>query len=152
MQIKMRVTSPAFKNNEVLPVKYTCDGEGFNPPLEFSQIPPNSKSLVIICDDPDAPSGTFCHWLIWNINPQETHIAERSVPQGSIQGITSSGRPGYVPACPPSGSHRYVFKLYALDTLLELPSSADQSQVEQLIQNHIIEQAELVGLYSKSDQ
>ena len=143
----MKITSPAFSNNQTLPAKYSCDGEGINPPLGFSEIPINTKSLALICDDPDAPSGSFCHWLLWNINPQETQIAERSVPQGATQGINSGEKPGYYPPCPPQGVHRYIFSLYALDIELDLPSSADKSQLEQTIQNHILEQVELTGLY-----
>ena len=136
----MKITSPAFSNNQTLPAKYSCDGEGINPPLGFSEIPINTKSLALICDDPDAPSGSFCHWLLWNINPQETQIA-------ATQGINSGEKPGYYPPCPPQGVHRYIFSLYALDIELDLPSSADKSQLEQTIQNHILEQVELTGLY-----
>lgn len=145
----MKLTSSAFQNNGQLPAKYSCDGEGINPPLEIGETPQNAKSLVLICDDPDAPSGTFIHWLIWNINPQERLILERSVPQGSIQGLTSTGKPGYIGPCPPSGTHRYIFKIYALDCELDLPQNSNKKQIEQAIQNHLIDQAELLGLYSR---
>lgn len=145
----MKLTSSAFQNNSQLPAKYTCDGEGINPPLQIAEVPQNTKSLALICDDPDAPSGTFTHWLIWNINPQERIILERSVPQGSIQGLTSTGKPGFISPCPPSGTHRYIFKIYALDCELDLPYNSNKTQLEQSIQNHIIDKAELIGLYGR---
>ena len=144
----MKISSPVFEKNQI-PAKYTCDGDNFNPPLQFSEIPANAKSLALICDDPDAPSGSFVHWVLWNINPRETQITERSIPQGSNQGKNSAGSSGYLGPCPPSGTHRYFFKLYALDTELELKLGTNKNQLEQAMQDHILEQAGLIGLYSR---
>lgn len=146
----MQITSSAFTNNQKIPTKYTCDGEGINPPLQFSDIPENSKSLALICNDPDAPSGSFVHWLIFNISPKTNQIGENSPPEEAIQGLTSLGRPGYVGPCPPSGTHRYIFSLYALDIMLEREANTDKSQLEQAMNDHIVEKKELTGLYSRT--
>lgn len=145
----LQISSPAFENNQPIPAKYTCDGENINPPFKFSGIPVNCKSLVLICDDPDAPAGTFCHWTLWNINPQENQITENSVPAGAIEGVTSFGRHGYGGPCPPAGTHRYIFKLFALDIKLALPPTADRSQLAHAIQGHILEQTQIIGLYRR---
>jgi len=146
----MNITSYAFENNQPIPAKYTCDGENTNPPLEFLDVPANASSLVLIMDDPDAPSGTWVHWTLWNI-PATVHlIEENSAPLRVIEGKTSSGQNKYGGPCPPSGTHRYFFKLYALDVpKLELPSHSDKAALEQAMEGHIIGQAELVGLYSR---
>ncbi len=146
---KMKILSPAFQNNQQIPSKYTCDKANINPPLEFSDILQNAKSLVLIVDDPDAPSGTWTHWTLWNIPPTTTKIEEKSVPQEAVEGVTSFGKPGYGGPCPPSGTHHYFFKLYALDTTISLDSKADVKQLVQTISGHIIQEAQLVGLYSR---
>ena len=145
----MQIISPAFLNNQNIPSKYTCDGEGINPPLEFKEIPPNAQSLVLIVDDPDAPNGTWVHWTLWNIDPATISIAENSVPPKAIAGQTSSGQNIYGGPCPPSGTHRYFFKLYALDSKLSVTSFSFKEDLEKAMQGHIISQAELVGLYSR---
>lgn len=145
----MKITSPAFSNNETFPAKYGCSGEGVNPPLEISDVPAGAVSLVLISDDPDAPSGDFVHWLVWNIDPATTQIAENSVPVGAIQGSTSMGEPGYVAPCPPSGTHHYHFKIYALDTKLDLPTSANKAKVLSAMEGHVLAQGEIIGLYSR---
>ncbi len=145
----MQITSPAFSHHDFIPSQYTCEGENINPPLQITDIPENAKSLVLIVDDPDAPGRTFVHWTVWNISPQVNSIPENSVPQGGVEGITDFGRPGYGGPCPPSGVHRYFFKVYALDTLLELPSSATKSDIEKAMEGHILAHGELVGLYEK---
>lgn len=145
----MRISSPAFQHNQNIPSKYTCDGENINPPLQFSDIPGNAQSLVMISDDPDAPMGTWVHWTIWNIDPKTTEIAENSVPQGAIEGTTSFGETGYGGPCPPSGTHRYFFKLYALDTKLDLPTTTNAQDLKKSLQGHILAQAELIGLYKR---
>src|SRR3989344_873103 len=117
----MNLSSPAFEHHQPIPAKYTCDGENINPLLQFSDIPDSTKSLVLIMDDPDAPAGLWVHWTIWNIDPGTAEIAENSVPPGSIEGVTSFGKPGYGGPCPPSGTHRYFFKFFALDTKLDIP-------------------------------
>jgi hypothetical protein len=145
----MKITSTAFENNGNLPSKYTCDGEGINPPLSFSEVPEAAQSLVLISDDPDAPSGTFVHWTIWNIDPKSTGIAENSIPAGTTQGINSYGKEGYGVPCPPTGVHRYYFKLYALDTKLYLPSVRADS-LEKAMIGHTLDKAELIGLYTRN--
>lgn len=157
----MKITSSAFENNGNIPSKYTCDGEGVNPPLSFSEIPATAQSLVLIVDDPDAPSGTFVHWTVWNIDPKTTGIAENSIPAGATQGMTSYGKEGYGVPCPPisgsasggqmppSGVHRYFFKLYALDTKLYLPAVRADS-LEKAMIGHTLAQAEIIGLYSRT--
>lgn len=145
----MKIESSAFQNNQSIPAKYTCDGENISPLLKISEAPEGAKSLVLISDDPDAPIGTWVHWTIWNIDPKTEEIAEASIPQGAVEGVTSFGKPGYGGPCPPSGTHRYFFKLYALDITLNLDSSAKVSDIEQAVKDHVLDKAELVGLYGR---
>ena len=137
-----------FADNTKIPEKYTCDGNNINPAIEISDVPKGAKSLVLIVDDLDAPGGTFVHWVVWNISPKTEIIAEDSIPEDSMQGINSAGRQGYLGPCPPSGTHRYRFKLYAPDTALSLPTSSKRADVESAMKNHILAQAILIGLYS----
>lgn len=146
----MKIESFAFEHHQRIPSKYTCDGEDINPPLKISGIPSGAKSLVLIMDDPDAPMGTWVHWTLWNMDPKTTEIAEHSVPQNATEGETSWGRSGYGGPCPPSGTHRYFFKLYALGTKLELLSKTDKTKLEVAMKNHILAHAELMGLYSRT--
>lgn len=145
----MKIKSSAFVNNDNIPSKYTCDGEDINPPLQFSNVPEKAKSLVLIVDDPDAPMGTWDHWTVWNIDPEITEIAENSVPQGAIEGMQSWKRTGYGGPCPPSGTHRYFFKLYALDTKLDLNSHTHKEKVVKVMKDHVLAKTELIGLYSR---
>lgn len=146
----MKILSQAFKNNARIPAKYTCDGENVNPPLEIHEVPGNTQSLVLIMDDPDAPiEGDWVHWLVWNINPKTTEIAENSVPTGAQQGANTRGNQNYGGPCPPSGTHRYFFKLYALDIKLDLPPSTDKVILEKAMNGHVLEQTELIGLYQR---
>ncbi|MEX0622170.1 MAG: YbhB/YbcL family Raf kinase inhibitor-like protein [Candidatus Woykebacteria bacterium] len=145
----MKITSTAFSDGGPIPAKYTCDGNNFSPPLEFSEIPPEAKSLVLIVDDPDAPSKTWVHWTAWNIDPQTAQIDEGQVPPGATQGVTDFGEVGYAGPCPPSGTHRYFFKLYALETSLQIPYQAQKEDLEKAMADHIIAKTQLVGLYSK---
>jgi Raf kinase inhibitor-like YbhB/YbcL family protein len=147
--IAMNIQSSAFQHNQFIPSKYACEGEDINPPLSISDVPAGAKSLALIMDDPDAPMATWVHWLVWNINIATTEILENTVPQGAVEGDTSWNRPGYGGPCPPSGTHRYFFKLYALDTTLDLVSGADKSQLEAAMEGHIVAQAEFIGLYSR---
>jgi len=142
------LTSSAFSNNGRIPDVYTCKGQDINPPLSLQGIPQGAKSFVLIMDDPDAPMGTWDHWVVWNIPPTTTEIHEGEEPQG-VAGKNSWGRTGYGGPCPPSGTHRYVFKLYALDTMLNLKKGETKREVEQAMQGHILAQTQLVGLYSK---
>lgn len=145
----MNLTSSVFNQNEKISSKYTCDGENVSPPLSISDVPENAKSLALISDDPDAPAGTWVHWTVWNIASDAKEIAENSVPVGAVLGITSFGNKGYGGPCPPSGTHRYFFKLYALDTVLNLNESADVKTVETAMEGHILSKAELMGTYSR---
>lgn len=146
----MKIISPAFGHNQEVPSIYTCDGENVNPPVTFSDIPKEAKSLVLIVDDPDAVSKKpWIHWVVFNIDPTTLEIAENSVPSGAIEGITDFGKPGWGGPCPPSGAHRYFFKLYALDTTLHLLDGAKKEEVEEAMNNHILSSAELIGVYKR---
>ncbi|MAG12812.1 YbhB/YbcL family Raf kinase inhibitor-like protein [bacterium] len=146
----MKITSSAFEHNQIIPEKFTCDGENINPALGFSDIPRETKSLVLTVDDPDAPAGLWVHWTVWNIAPGMTTIAENSVPEGGIEGVTNYGEPGYGGPCPPDGEHRYFFKLYALDIELDLPKDADKNILEEAMIGHVLDKAELIGLYTRA--
>ncbi|HVD94535.1 MAG TPA: YbhB/YbcL family Raf kinase inhibitor-like protein [Candidatus Limnocylindria bacterium] len=145
---KMKVTSSAFQQGANIPSKFSCDGPNTSPPLQISDVPTEAKSLVLIVDDPDAPSGLFTHWVVWNISPQATTIAEGSTPKG-VQGTNDFGKSGYGGPCPPSGTHRYYFKVFALDRELDLPVGAKRSQLDSAIKGHVIAQGELMGRYSR---
>ncbi|MFV7236273.1 YbhB/YbcL family Raf kinase inhibitor-like protein [Flavobacterium sp. ZB4R12] len=142
----LTIKSPAFKNNEFIPSKYTCDGLNINPELIIEDIPVNTKSLAIIVDDPDAPNGTFCHWLLWDIPPKTT-IKEDSRP--GTQGRNSIHENKYFGPCPPSGTHHYHFKVYALDAKLNLPPNTGEKELLNTMRGHIISSGDLVGLYKR---
>ncbi len=144
----MRLTS-VFKNGERIPSEYTCDGDDLCPEFYVSDVPKNAKSLVMIADDPDAPVGLFVHWLLYNIPPNIDKFSAQDIPNGAIEGTTDFGRIGYGGPCPPSGTHRYFFKLYAIDKTLDLPSGVTKRKLEDEIRKHIIEKAELIGVYSR---
>lgn len=144
----MKLTS-VFLNEEKISSKYTCDGEDISPELTISDVPDTAKSLVLIVDDPDAPVGIFVHWLLYNIPPTTKKINSKDIPVGAIQGMTDFGRVGYGGPCPPSGSHRYFFKLYAIDKVLDLPAGVQKAQLERAIINNIIEKTQLIGLYAR---
>lgn len=144
----MKLFSSAFEDGGAIPSEYTCDGSDISPPLTFSNIPENAKSLVLIVDDPDAPIGTWVHWLIWNIPSNITGFSKGeniTYPQGK----NDFGKLDYGGPCPPSGTHRYFFKLYALDTILELQEGANKKQLEETMSRHIIEEAQLMVTYSR---
>ena len=145
----IKVTSSAFTEGQTIPKKYTCDGEDINPPLAFQDIPSEAKSLVLIFDDPDAPRGTWNHWLLWNIKPTTQEIKENSVPEGSIAGINDSGKLKYGGPCPPNGTHRYFFRIYALDTILNLPAGFKRAGLEKVMKDHVIAEGVLMGKYSR---
>ncbi len=145
----MKISSIAFAQNGHIPAKYTCDGADINPPLKIEHVPAGAKSLALIVDDPDAPAGTWVHWVVWNINPSIQEIQEDSVPRGASQGLTDFRRQAYGGPCPPSGTHRYFFKLYALDSLLTPGPRATKTALENTMKGHILAQAELVGLYAR---
>ncbi|HEY4486839.1 MAG TPA: YbhB/YbcL family Raf kinase inhibitor-like protein [Candidatus Paceibacterota bacterium] len=145
----MRIESTTFKHSESVPKKFTCDGENINPELSIGDVPEGTKSLALIVDDPDAPVGLWVHWVVWNISPETKTIKEHSVPKGAMEGATSAGKPGYRGPCPPDGEHRYFFKLYALDTEINLPPDADKDALEEEMVGHVLDKAELIGLYSR---
>lgn len=145
----MKITSSVFENGKDIPVKYTCQGENINPPLKIEEVSEKAISLVLIMDDPDAPSGTFTHWIIFNIDPKIKEIVENSVPKEVDQAKNSAGQSSYAGPCPPSGIHHYYFKLYALDTTLSLGKQSGIKEVMGAINGHIIEDAQLVGLYQR---
>ena len=145
---KMKITSSAFQEGGNIPSKFTCDGSDTSPPLQITGVPSEAKSLVLIADDPDAPSGLFTHWLVWNIPPQTNSIAEGSKPKG-VQCTNDFGKSGYSGPCPPPGTHRYSFKIFALDRELDLRSGAKRSEVNAAMKGHVIAQGELVGRYAR---
>ena len=143
----MELSSPAFQKNQQIPEKYSCKGASVNPPLSISGVPTNAQSLALVLEDPDAPSGTFIHWILWNISPDLKEIIENSIPSGVTVGTNSAGSQKFVGPCPPSGSHRYIFKLYALDTSLTLPEEAKRQDLDTVMKDHIVGEAELLGVY-----
>ena len=145
--VKAMKISSAFENNGKIPKKYTCDGANVSPPLKISNVPKNAKSLALILDDPGAPSGTFTHWIVFGISPKKTQFVEGEK-KGFTEGITGLGKPGYVGPCPPSGVHRYFFKLYALDFPVDISTKSKQELITAM-QNHIIQTATLTGKYSR---
>lgn len=157
----LRINSPAFADGDTMPVKYTCDGDDVSPKLEWSGIPDSAKSLALICDDPDAPMGTWVHWVIFNIPPEAAGFDENYTPskgvskasapdEGPIDGINDFRCYGYKGPCPPSGpAHRYFFKLYALDTILNLKTGASKADVEKAMSGHIIARAEIIAKYKR---
>ena len=144
------LSSTAFQNNGSIPSKYTCDGSDINPPLVIENVPAGAKSLALIVDDPDAPMGTWVHWLVWNISPHTTGIKENDVPKGALSGLNDFKKQSYGGPCPPSGTHRYFFKLYALDSILSLSSGAKKADLEKAMKGHIISQSQIIGLYKRS--
>jgi Raf kinase inhibitor-like YbhB/YbcL family protein len=145
----IRLSSPAFGEGTSIPVQYTCDGQDASPLLEWNGAPQGTRSLALIMDDPDAPGGTFTHWLVYALAPGMTHLSE-GVPPSGREGANSFGRTGYGGPCPPSGqTHRYVFKLYALDREIDLPIGASKSELETVMQGHVIGQGRLTGTYRR---
>lgn len=148
-EITFALRSTAFSHNGHIPVKYTCEGEDINPPLELTGIPDEAKSIALIVEDPDAPHGVFDHWIVWNISPSEA-IAEKS--NAGISGRNSFGKIGYGGPCPPSGVHRYFFRAYALDSQIDLLGGAGKQDLLDAMKGHIIGTAELMGQYSKKNK
>jgi len=145
----MKLQSPAFANNKILPSEYTCDGLNINPPLIISGVPDQAKSLVLIFLDLDSMMDVWTHWLLYNIDPATTIIEANSSPKGVIAGLNSFGLAAYGGPCPPTKIHRYIFKLYALDSMLELPPGADKDKLETAIRGHVLAQSQLIGLYKR---
>lgn len=144
----MKITSD-FEHNGNIPSKYTCDGEDAAPELLISDVPQGTKELALIVDDPDAPMGTWVHWLVYNLPADTIKIDAKNLPTEAKEGITDFKRLGWGGPCPPNGVHRYFFKLYALDKKIELEQGLTKYQLEEKIRDHIIEKAELIGLYKR---
>jgi len=145
----MKIESTAFGHEGKIPSQYTCDGENIHPPLSFSAVPSQTRSLVLVVDDPDAPSGTWVHWLLWNMSLQVKSMGEGVTPQGATEGTTSFGATGYGGPCPLDGEHRYFFKLYALDVEIELPKETTKEKLEEVMLGHVLDKGELIGYYGK---
>jgi hypothetical protein len=150
----MKITSPAFKEGTMIPARYTADGQDISPPLKIEGVPAEAKSIAMISDDPDAPVGTWVHWVVWNLSPEKTEIPEAmpsagQLPDGTRQGTTDFGRTGYGGPAPPSGTHRYYFKVYALDTMLQLRAAATKSELETAMRGHILAESQLMGRYQR---
>jgi hypothetical protein len=148
------ITSTAFKEGEAIPEKYTCDGKNISPPLKWSFAPAQTRSFALIVDDPDAPAGVWVHWVILNMPPTTSELPEsipkeRSLRDGTLQGKNDSREIGYDGPCPPGGTHRYYFKLYALDAMLKLPAGVTKPEVLKAMEGHIVAQAQLMGRYSR---
>jgi len=153
-KMAIKVTSPAFEEAGMIPSKYTADGRNVSPPLKWEAVPDGTKSIALISDDPDAPVGTWVHWVMWNIPPEAMGLAEnvppdKNLPDGSRQGTTDFRRIGYGGPAPPSGTHRYYFKIYALDTKLELPASSTKADLLKAMTGHILAEGQLMGKYNR---
>ena len=145
----MRITITNLLDKDLLPPINTCDGDDLSPALEIDEVPQKAQSLVLIVDDPDALNGQFIHWLLWNIPVGTEFIAEGQSPIGAVAGTNSFGRVGYTGPCPPKGTHRYIFKLMALDTVLDLPVSTTIKELEKAMNEHILSQTEIVARYGR---
>lgn len=143
----MTLSSPAFSEGGHIPTIYTCKGANINPPLVIQRVSPTAESLVLIMEDPDAPVQTFFHWLMWNIPPKNFVLIEDTLPEGAVQGINNFGHKNYDGPCPASGSHRYIFTLYALDTTLTLPEGTGIVELKQILSDHVIGETQLTGIY-----
>ncbi|ODN31168.1 YbhB/YbcL family Raf kinase inhibitor-like protein [Fervidobacterium thailandense] len=154
----MLTVKAPFENNAVMPVEYTCDGRNVSPELKISGIPSNAKSVAVICDDPDAPIGTFVHWVLWNVPVSGSEVTipggmpkTATLSNGARQGLNDFGRIGYDGPCPPKGhgTHHYHFKVYALDTLLNMEGNVKKKELEKAMEGHILAKGEIVGLYAR---
>ncbi|HET7227967.1 MAG TPA: YbhB/YbcL family Raf kinase inhibitor-like protein [Chthoniobacterales bacterium] len=142
------VATSAFQAGGDIPAKFTCNGANVNPALKINGVPNEAKSLVLIVDDPDAPRALFTHWILWNIDPKTTDIGENSVPAGGVQGTNDFGKRNYGGPCPPSGTHRYFFKIFALDMKLDLKPGARRADLDAAMKSHILAQGELMARYA----
>jgi Raf kinase inhibitor-like YbhB/YbcL family protein len=152
--MEIKITSPAFEDGGMIPSKYTCDGEDISPPLHWEAVPDGTVSIAIISDDPDAPMGTWVHWVLFNLPPDTKELKEKfpddeTLADGTRQGITDFGATGYGGPCPPSGTHRYFFKIYALDKKIDVATIVDKAQLLQEMEGHIIGQGQLMGKYQR---
>ncbi len=152
--MEIRIASSAFEDGGLIPAKYTCDGADISPPLQWDAVPEGTGSIALICDDPDAPVGTFVHWVLFNLPAETKELpenmpADKSLPNGAGQGTTDFGRIGYGGPCPPSGTHRYFFKIYALDAEVDLVAGAGKRDLLRAMEGHILAQGQLIGKYKR---
>ncbi len=150
----MHLKSSAFNNGEMIPGKYTCDGTNVSPSLEWASVPADTQSFALVCDDPDAPMGTWVHWVYYDIPAGVKHLPENVAPSehppsGGTHGVNDFRKTGYGGPCPPGGTHRYYFKIYALDVMLNLPSGATKKEILTAMRGHILGQAKLMGKYKR---
>ena len=150
----MKLTSTAFEEGGMIPAEYTCDGQNISPPLAWSGVPDGAKTLALIADDPDAPRGTWVHWLVYQIPPTEKGLPENvparpTLEGGARQGTNDFKKTAYGGPCPPSGTHRYFFKLYALDADLNLPPGATKDQLLKATEGHVLAEGQLMGRYKR---
>lgn len=145
----MKFYSTAFADQEGIPANYTCDGLNISPPLMIDGVPPEAQSLAIIVYDPDAPGGDFVHWIIWNVLPINKQLSENVFIPEATQGTNDFGKTGWGGPCPPSGSHRYVFRLFALDTALDLPDTSTKVELRNAVEGHILEDLQFTGMYQR---
>lgn len=152
IRISMRLVSSTFQNNQEIPAKYTCEGQDISPPLTVVDSPSNASSFVLTVTDPDAPNKTWIHWVVFNIDPTVTDFVEGSIPDGGIEGLNDFGTTEYGGPCPPTGTHRYFFRLYALDSMLDFDEGEDYETIMDFVQKHKIAEAEIIGLFNKSSR
>lgn len=146
--MSLQLTSPSFQEGATIPTRYTCDGQNISPQLDWSGVPAGAKSLALIVDDPDAPAGTFVHWVLYDLAPDLTSLSEGT--GSGIQGVNGFGKKAYGGPCPPRGKpHRYFFKLYALDVSLDLKPGASKADLEKAMRGHILAQGQLIGIYGR---
>jgi Raf kinase inhibitor-like YbhB/YbcL family protein len=153
-KMAIEIRSEAFEDGDPIPARYTCDGLDISPPLSWGSVPDDTQSLDLIADDPDAPRGTFVHWVIYNLPPDTRGVPEdmpnqQTLPSGAAQGVNGAGSIGYMGPCPPSGTHRYFFKLYALDTELGLGGGATKEEVLDAMEGHVLAEGQLMGIYGR---
>ncbi len=153
-EMEIKLTSTAFKEGQPIPATYTCKGVNVSPPMEWSGVPKTAKTVAIIADDPDAPAGTWVHWVLYNLPADNIGLVENlpateNLKTGGFQGENSSGKIGYDGPCPPSGTHRYFFEIYALDAELPLKAGATKAEVEKAMSGHIVAQGQLMGTYRR---
>jgi Raf kinase inhibitor-like YbhB/YbcL family protein len=155
-KMEIKITSPAFEEGGMIPSKYTCDGADISPPLQWEGVPKGTMSIALISDDPDAPMGTWVHWVVYNIPPDKTELAEKfdddeTLTDGTRQGLNSFQKIGYGGPCPPSGTHRYFFKIYAVDKVIDVVAIADKATLLKAMEGHILGQGQLMGKYARKE-
>jgi hypothetical protein len=153
-KMEIKITSSAFTEGGLIPAKYTCDGANISPPLQWEAVPEGTQSIALICDDPDAPVGTFVHWVLFNLPADAGQLTENipadpTLANGAQQGTSDFGRIGYGGPCPPGGTHRYFFKIYALDTQLSLTDRVDKVRLLSAMEGHILAEGQLIGKYKR---